>query len=140
MTGSSPRVAVLNVILAAALLLSGAAVAQDAARIEKGSDAWNEAACYTCHGENGQGGAGGEFPAGPNLRRTRLDRDGLAETISCGRPNTKMPGWLDGAYRKVSCFDLPLGAPPEGTVLTEVLDADQIQALLDYLLAKIVGK
>jgi len=36
----------------------------------------------------GEGDAGGEFPAGPSLHKTRLDRAALIEAISCGLPGT----------------------------------------------------
>ena len=49
-------------------------------------------------------------------------------------------GWLDGAYRVSPCYGLPLGPPPPGTDLTPVLSADEIEALVDFLLAKMVGK
>jgi mono/diheme cytochrome c family protein len=130
------------VLLAAGLSLTLAAPAwaQAAARVAAGEDAWDKAGCFQCHGSSGEGGSGGEFPAGPSLRKTKLDRAALAETISCGRPGTPMPAWLDGAYTERPCSGLPKGPAPRGVVLTPVLDADEIQALLDYLMAKIVGQ
>ncbi len=115
------------------------AIAQAAARVAAGEDAWNKAGCFQCHGTSGEGGSGGEFPAGPSLRKTKLDRAALAETISCGRLGTPMPAWLDGAYTDSPCYDLPKQPAPAGIVSTPVLSADEIQALLDYLMATIVG-
>jgi mono/diheme cytochrome c family protein len=123
-----------------ALALCGCAFAQDARRLAAGEDAWNKAGCLQCHGSNGEGGAGGEFPAGPSLRKTRLDRTGLTETISCGLPGTEMPAWLDGAYTQRPCYGFPTGPAPDGTVLTPVLGAAEIEALVDYLTARIVGR
>jgi mono/diheme cytochrome c family protein len=138
-----PGIAAGMVILSLAAGLSAApaasAWAQDAAAVAAGEDAWDKAGCYQCHGASGEGGEGGEFPAGPSLRKTKLDRATLKETISCGRPGTPMPAWLDGAYTQRPCHGLPKGPPPAGVVLTPVLNADEIEALLDYLLAKIVG-
>jgi mono/diheme cytochrome c family protein len=111
--------------------------AQDAARLAAGEDAWNKAGCFQCHGTSGEGGDGGEFPAGPSLRATRLDRATLAETISCGRPGTPMPAWLDGAYVQSPCYGMP--KRPADVVLTPVLSGDEIAALVDYLMARIVG-
>jgi mono/diheme cytochrome c family protein len=119
---------------------STSAWAQAADRVAAGEDAWDKAGCYQCHGASGEGGEGGEFPAGPSLRKTRLDRATLKETISCGRPGTPMPAWLDGAYTERPCHGLPKGRAPAGVVLTPVLSADEIEALLDYLTAKIVGR
>ena len=105
-----------------------------------GEGAWDKAGCPQCHGASGEGGAGGESPAGPSLRKTLLNRAALAETIGCGRPDTQMPAWLDGAYTDIPCYGLPKGPVPATIDLTPVLSADEIQALVDYLMAKIVGK
>jgi mono/diheme cytochrome c family protein len=122
------------------LALSCSALAQDAARLAAGEAAWDKAGCPQCHGASGEGGTGGEFPAGPSLRTTKLDRAALRETISCGLPATEMPAWLDGAYTQRPCYSFPVGPPPAGTTLTPVLDANEIEALVDYLTATIVGK
>jgi mono/diheme cytochrome c family protein len=125
-------------VLALFALASGA-LAQDAARLAAGENAWNKAGCLQCHGSDGQGGAGGEFPAGPSLRATRLDRAAIAEAVSCGLPGTEMPAWLDGAYTQRPCYGFPSGPAPDGTVLMPVLSAAEIDALLDYLMANVVG-
>lgn len=127
-------------IVGAVLTVSVSAFAQDAARIAAGEAAWDKAGCLQCHGASGEGGAGGEFPAGPSLRATLLDRSSLVDTISCGRPDTEMPAWLEGAYTEVSCYGMSKGPPPAGLELTPVLGAGEIEALVDYLMAKVVGK
>ena len=139
-----PNIAVSAAIrgLAASLFMTIATpvMAQAAARIAAGEDAWDKAGCAQCHGTSGDGGSGGEFPAGPSLRKTKLDRAALAETISCGRLGTPMPAWLDGAYTEIPCYGLPKGPAPASIDLTPVLSADEIQALVDFLMAKMVGK
>jgi mono/diheme cytochrome c family protein len=122
------------------LALLTSARAQDAVRLAAGEAAWNKAACLQCHGSAGEGGTGGEFPAGPSLRTTQLNRILLVDTIRCGRPGTQMPAWLDGAYTEISCYGLPKGPPPAGLDLTPVLSGDEIEALVDYMMAKMVGK
>ena len=122
------------------VVCSVAAFAQDAAQLAAGEAAWDKAGCLQCHGSTGEGGVGGEFPAGPSLRKTRLDRAALIEAISCGLPGTQMPSWLDGAYAQRSCYGFPPGLAPDGTTLTPVLGANEVEALVDYLLAKIVGR
>jgi mono/diheme cytochrome c family protein len=122
------------------MTLSAAIFAQDSARMAAGENAWDKAGCFQCHGTSGEGGAGGEFPAGPSLRETRLERTGLAETISCGRPGSKMPAWLDGAYTQIRCYGLPKGPAPGGLDLVPVLSAGEIEALVDYLTAKVIGR
>jgi Cytochrome C oxidase, cbb3-type, subunit III len=128
------------VSLSIGMLIASGAFAQDAPRVAAGEAAWDKAACLQCHGSTGEGGPGGEFASGPSLRKTRLDRAALIETISCGLPGTEMPAWLDGAYARRQCYGFPPGPSPEGTTLTPVLSADEIDALVDYLLAKIVGR
>jgi mono/diheme cytochrome c family protein len=126
--------------LAIGILIAAAASAQDGARLASGEAAWDKAACLQCHGSTGEGGPGGEFAAGPSLRKTRLDRAALVETISCGLPGTEMPAWLDGAYTQRPCYGFPPGRPPDGATLMPVLSADEVDALVDYLLAKMVGR
>jgi mono/diheme cytochrome c family protein len=122
------------------LALTLSAQAQDAARLAAGEAAWNKAACLQCHGSAGEGGTGGEFPAGPSLRTTQLNRAMLIDTIGCGPPGTQMPAWLDGAYTEISCYGLPKGPPPAGLERTPVLSGEEVEALVDYMLAKMVGK
>src|ERR1700730_13083016 len=129
---------VAGLAMTIAASVSTPARAQDADRVAAGEEAWDKAGCFQCHGTSGEGGEGGEFPAGPSLRKTKLDRVTPKETISCGRPGTPMPAWLDDAYTERPCHDLAKGRPPVGVVLTPVLNADEIEALLDYLMAKIV--
>jgi mono/diheme cytochrome c family protein len=134
------RVATMGLISGAVLSLCGTAFAQDAAAVAAGENAWDKAGCLECHGASGQGGDGGEFPAGPSLQKTQLDRAALVETISCGLPGTQMPSWLDEAYTKRSCYGFPLGPAPAEVTATPVLSAGEIAALVDYLMAKIVGR
>jgi Cytochrome C oxidase, cbb3-type, subunit III len=133
------RAPAMGLIAGAVLSLCASAFAQDAAAVAAGENAWDKAGCLQCHGASGQGGDGGEFPAGPSLQKTRLDRAALAETISCGLPGTQMPSWLDGAYTTRSCYGFPLGPAPAEITTTPVLSAGEIEALVDYLMAKIVG-
>jgi mono/diheme cytochrome c family protein len=119
------------------LALCAPAFAQD--QTAAGEAAWDKAGCLQCHGSTGEGGDGGEFPAGPSLRKTRLDRAALVEAISCGLPGTAMPSWLDGAYTKRTCYGFPLGPPPAEITATPVLNDGEIEALVDFLAAKFIG-
>ncbi len=127
----------LSLVAACSFVLCAPAFAQD--QVAAGEVAWNKAGCLQCHGSNGEGGDGGEFPAGPSLRTTRLDRPALIETISCGLPGTAMPSWLDDAYTKRACYGFPPGAPPAEITTTPVLNAAEIEALVDFLGAKFIG-
>jgi hypothetical protein len=122
----------------AGLAWSGPAAAQDAVAV--GLKAWQDNGCFNCHGTFGEGGEGGHFPAGPSLRRTRMSKEDLRETIACGRPGTEMPANLEGAYVRVPCFGLPLGPPPPGTTAGVAMPAAQLDAMVEYLLARVVGK
>src|SRR5262249_50280937 len=120
---ASSRVPVLTRSLVAAVgfALTAPAFAQD--QVAAGEAAWDKAGCLQCHGSTGEGGDGGEFPAGPSLRTTRLDRAALVEAISCGLPGTAMPSWLDGAYTKRACYGFPLGPAPAEITEMPVLSA-----------------
>ena len=137
---SATKAARVAIAAGALLALAVSAHAQDAARLAAGEAAWNKAACLQCHGSTGEGGTGGEFPAGPSLRTTQLNRAMLVDTIGCGRPGTQMPAWLDGAYTEISCYGLPKGPPPAGLELTPVLTTEEVEALVDFLMAKMVGR
>src|ERR1700704_2774929 len=126
--GRSAHRLILGAAAGISMTLSASAFAQDAAAVVAGENAWDKAGCFQCHGTSGEGGAGGAYPAGPSLRDTRLDRTGLAETIGCGRPGTKMPAWLDGAYTQSRCYGLPKGPAPGGLDLVPVLGAEEIEA------------
>jgi mono/diheme cytochrome c family protein len=134
---ASPLVFTLSVVGACSFALCVSASAQD--QVAAGEAAWDKAGCLQCHGASGEGGDGGEFPAGPSLRKTRLDRAALIEAISCGLPGTAMPSWLDGAYTKRDCYGFPPGLPPPEITATPVLSAGEIEALVDFLAAKFIG-
>jgi Cytochrome C oxidase, cbb3-type, subunit III len=133
--GLSPILA--SLVVAACGFGCESAFAQD--QVVAGEAAWDKAGCLQCHGSTGKGGDGGEFPAGPSLRTTRLDRAALVEAISCGLPGTAMPSWLDGAYTKRACYGFPPGPPPPEISATPVLSAGEIEALVDFLGAKFIG-
>ena len=109
------------------------AAAQDAAQVQAGRMVWSDAGCSGCHGANGQGGTSPDLPNGPSLHSTKLDRKGLVDVISCGRPGTQMAAWLKGAYTMTQCGSAPLGAPPPDIVVVGAYSAADINALVDYL-------
>jgi hypothetical protein len=100
--------------------------------------AWQEGGCFNCHGNLAAGDGDPAYPAGPSLRSSRLDRDLLVTTISCGRPGTGMPMNLVGAYMETPCYGLPLGEPP-GVSRGANFTAEEIEALVDFLLENVVG-
>ncbi len=107
---------------------------------EAGGAIWSREGCANCHGNLAAGDGDPAYPAGPNLRRTRLDRDQLIETIACGRPGTKMPANLKGAYSESACYGLPLGAQPAEVAGKGTMSAAQIATLADFLVKNVLGQ
>jgi hypothetical protein len=131
------------VMLAAFFAAVSAARSEDVAR---GQQIWHDKAdCNFCHGWAGDGGAGtsGFHHEGnaPSLRKTQLTRDQIRMTIQCGRPKTAMPHFDRFAYTDKRCYGVTaaqLGdmTPQRGQT---TLQADEIDALADYVAAKIKG-
>jgi len=126
----------------AALLLADTGMAQQggATAFSPGALVWAKGGCSECHGGIGEGGTRGEAPPGPNLWRSRLDRDTIKETVSCGRPSTAMPYHVAGAYKERACWGQPLGAAPEEAAQGATLSASEIESLVDFLVANVIGK
>jgi cytochrome c5 len=98
-----------------------------------GKRIWVDAACFNCHGTNGQGGSSKDFPHGPSLRTSQLDRATMLEVTACGLPGTLMPGWAKGAYVERPCFGDETGTVPEGTRVIGAYDEAQLESLMDYI-------
>ena len=104
-----------------------------------------KADCQYCHGWAGDG-AGDPLSPGKaaNLRETKLDHDQLVETIRCGVPGGKaMPhfdrfAWTEGE----NCFGMTAAdvddKKPTGP--TAYLSKREIEAIVAYLEAKVIGK
>lgn len=107
---------------------------------QAGATLWGRSGCADCHGNLAAGDGDPAYPAGPNLRRTRLDREQLIATISCGRPGTDMPMNLKGAYTQVACYGLPLGDPPAEIKGKGFLSVEDVTTLVDFLVTHVVGK
>ncbi len=104
-------------------------------QVTAGKRIWADAACYNCHGNNGQGGNSKDFPKGPNLRTSLLDYATTLEIIACGLPGTQMPAWARGAYTERGCFGDDPGPAPEGTHVVGVYDEQQLADLMAYISA-----
>jgi hypothetical protein len=135
--------AVTWIAILAALLSHGAAtLAQDDTRTRAGLEIWRSSGCVDCHGPFADGERDDDdYPMGANLRTTRLDAAGIRLTIMCGRPGTGMPSFDAGAYRIRACYGRPLGNVPDNLQPTpRTLSLDEIDALVAYLQARVVGK
>src|SRR5262245_41992746 len=85
-----------------------------------------------------------QMPDGANLRETTLDRQNLIMVIKCGRPGSGMPAFDKFAYSDGRCYGLKQAdLRAKNLQMTEppaTLVAREIDALADFMLAKIVGK
>jgi mono/diheme cytochrome c family protein len=136
--------AAIVALVMAGCLAAPAARAEDAAQqLAWGKRIWHDkAGCNFCHGWAGDGMGGFHHPGRPpSLRATQLTRDLIRMMIQCGRPGTPMPYFDRFAYTDKRCFGMAasdLGARmPERANTT--LQPDEIDALADYVAAKIKG-
>lgn len=117
---------------------------REQAQVAEGQRVFKRANCVGCHKWHG-GGGGGYGGDALSLRATKLDRDQIIQTVSCGRPGTGMPYFERGAYDNPEhpCYgmgrqdlgkDMPVEAP--GTFLRP----GEIAAVADYVVADIKGK
>ena len=128
-------------VIAFGILLAGSAAAQD---VDQGKRVFsNTAACTRCHGWAGNGAPEGPgYPTGADLRNSKLERADMKEVIQCGRAGSEMPSFARSAWSTLKCFGMTaadvgnMKPVPDGA---QIGDA-QIEALLDYLYAKVVGK
>jgi mono/diheme cytochrome c family protein len=110
--------------------------------IEHGKDIFKiKATCQFCHkwDASGDQGYGGNALS---LRQTKLTPAQVAETVKCGRPGTGMPFHDQFAYTDKRCYgvtrtDLGNDVPPEPNAF---LNSDEIDAVVKYVFAKVVGR
>jgi len=116
--------------------------AQNEDRVKAGLMMWRNSGCADCHGAFADGEKQrDESPTGANLRTTRLDAAALKQTLGCGRPGTGMPSFDEGAYTVRACDGRALGPPPNDLYpAPRTLTPDEIDAVVTYLQARIVGK
>jgi len=126
-----------------AIACATAGHAQDDAKVKAGLKVWKDTGCAECHGSFANGEKQrDESPTGADLRRTRLDAAALKVVISCGKPGGEgMPAFDEGAYKVRACYGRPLGDEPNNLYPTgQKLTPDQIDAVIAYLQARIIGK
>jgi mono/diheme cytochrome c family protein len=104
----------------------------------------DKAQCSFCHGWAADGSGEPQSNGGAaNLRQSSLNRDQLVEVISCGRPGTPMPHYDELAYTDQRCYgvtEAELGAQRPSPPPTTTLQKREVEAIADYLLAKVVGR
>jgi mono/diheme cytochrome c family protein len=120
---------------------SSEAAAPTDEQIKAGLAVWKDrGGCFNCHGDFGQGGEGGHFPAGPSLRKSATDLETMQLIISCGLPGTKMPFNLEGAYKTEECYGTIGEEPPPEVVPGTALSKQEITDLVAYLGARVHGQ
>jgi mono/diheme cytochrome c family protein len=121
-------------VIAIVAMCSTVAFAQNEDKVKAGLAAWRNSGCADCHGAFANGEKErDESPAGADLRRTRLKADELKLAIRCGRPGTGMPSFEEGATGCAGGGGDLYPAPAK-------LSAEQIDNVVAYLQARIVGK
>jgi mono/diheme cytochrome c family protein len=104
----------------------------------------DKAQCLYCHGWAGDGaGEPQSNGAAANLRVTPLKRDQLIEVISCGVPGKAMPHFDEQAYTDKRCYGVTesdLGRDTPALPPGSTLNKREIEAVADYLLAKVIGR
>jgi mono/diheme cytochrome c family protein len=136
----------LAAALAFALVVPAAAQTPAGADIALGKRLFQaKAECGHCHGWSGDG-AGDPLSPGraANLRETKLDHDQLVEVVRCGVPGgTAMPhfdrlAWTEGE----NCFGMTAAdvGDKKPTGPTAYLSKREIEAIVTYLEAKVIGK
>jgi mono/diheme cytochrome c family protein len=141
------RIGTLGSLLLALAFLGAAFAPENAAAQDfpQGRRVFLEKAdCGYCHGWAGDGAGQGQSPGGAaNLRRSQLDRATLITVISCGVPGTAMPHFDEQAYTDTRCYGMTeadLGDRTPTLPPSSTLPKRDIEALVDYLLAKIIGR
>jgi mono/diheme cytochrome c family protein len=114
---------------------------EEARQLEFGKEIFKvKANCQFCHkwdasGDTGYGGVA------RSLRKTLLNPEQLTDVVKCGRPTTGMPYHDQYAYTDKRCYgvtreELGKDMPPIG----EYLSKREIDAVVKYLFAKVVGR
>lgn len=149
------RTAIVGALLGAMCLAPALAIAQDAPAADPAAPAaapsdeqvaaglvvWKDrGGCANCHGNFGEGGEGGHFPAGPSLRRSTLDLATIHEVIACGLPGTLMPYNAEGAYDTRACYGIEGDKPPAEVTPGAALAEQEIDDLMAYLQVWVVGQ
>jgi hypothetical protein len=133
-------------VVATALQVASAARAQTPDDIAAGMRLFRQKAnCQACHGWAGDGRKlDAQMPDGADLRASALDREALILLVKCGRPGKGMPAFDKFAYSDGRCYglkqadlrarNLQMPDPPA------TLQPREIDALADFMFAKIIGK
>ena len=134
--------ALVHVLTVAALVQATTTLAQSQDKVKAGLEVWKSSGCADCHGPFADGNQDDDdFPAGADLRTTKLDTTALKLTIRCGRAGTGMPSFDEGAYVVRGCYGRPLGARPDNLQpAPSILTLEEIDDVIAYLQTRIIGR
>ena len=145
--GLSAAAIAVAVVAASQAIAIARAQAPDPADIAAGMRLFRQKGnCQACHGWAGDGRKlDSQMPDGADLRQSVLDRDTLILLIKCGRPGTGMPAFDKFAYSDGRCYglkqaDLKVRPSCKCRTRRRRLQAREIEALADFMFAKIIGK
>lgn len=124
---------------------SASAQAQNAPDFGLGLRIWTVTGnCQQCHGWFADGlKMDNQMPDGANLHDTQLGREDLIMTVKCGRPAGGMPAFEKDAYKDGHCYGMTAAdLKAAGVVMYDMgtLRDEQIEAVVDFILAKFKGK
>src|SRR5262245_25221204 len=130
------------IVAGTVLAWTGTRGAEDEGRVKAGLHDGKTSGCPACRGAFADGDKEqDEAPTGANLRITRLDNAALTELIRCGRPDTGMPRFDEGAYTQRGCNGQGPGPVPSGLYPTpRMMSADEIEAVVAYLRTRVIGR
>lgn len=128
-------------LLAGGLVFAAVLLAANPGRAQQtGGDVYAKGGCADCHGVVADGANDPAYPQGPNLRRTRMAKEDLRETIACGRTGTAMPFHLADAYTRAPCYGMPVGAVPPDTKKGGSLTPAELDLLAEFLATSVLGQ
>lgn len=112
---------------------------------EKGKQVYQRVGvCASCHGWAGDGQEGRNpmvHVEGANLRETKLDAQGLYDTIRCGIPGTQMPYHDRVSYKDDRCHGLLMSDFDAGQqpIMGHTFAENQMIDLIAYLEKYVIG-
>ena len=126
------------------LLAAGFAAPVSAQNLKLGKQVFQiKINCPLCHGWAANGvQEDPREPRGANLRETVMDKEAIMNAVKCGLPETSMPYFDRRAYVDDRCYGMTAAEmgdvkqPPGNPNLI----GREIEAVADYVLAKIVGR
>src|SRR3569833_1062016 len=132
------------------LCLSSAALAEFIAKpdftqgdAEKGKQVYQRVGvCVNCHGWPGNGRDGVMLQrSGANLRETKLDAQGLYDTIRCGIPGTQMPYHDSASYKDDRCNGMLMSdfTDDQKPITGKTFSEHQMVDLIAYLQKYVIG-